>query len=62
MGAIRHATRRAAGKAKEAVAELLGDGKLQEEAWAEQREAVAEGRDDDEPAGRKSLGNLHRLT
>ena len=38
MGTIKRAARHAKGKAKEAIAEVLGDGRLQEEAKAEQRE------------------------
>jgi uncharacterized protein YjbJ (UPF0337 family) len=60
MGTIRRTTRKVAGKAKEAIAEVLGDGKLQEEARAEQRES--EGEEDKEPASLNPLGIPDRLT
>ncbi|XIA63521.1 CsbD family protein [Bradyrhizobium sp. TZ2] len=59
MGKIKGTPRRTIGKAKEAVAEVLGDGKLQEEAKAEQRKADEE---DNEPDSLKPFGNLDRLT
>jgi uncharacterized protein YjbJ (UPF0337 family) len=63
MGTIRRTTRKAAGKAKEAIAEVLGDGKLQEEAKAEQREQrVSEEEKDKEPGSLNPVGNLDRLT
>ena len=49
----------ASAKAKEAIAEVLGDGKLQEEAKAEQRKAEEE---ENEPGSLNPLGNLDRLT
>lgn len=58
MGRIKRAARQAKGKAKEAIAEVLGDGRLQEEAKAEQRKSQEE--EDKEPGG--PLGNLNRLT
>ena len=58
MGTIKRAARQAKGKAKEAIAEVLGDGKLQEEARAEQRQKD----ENEEPSGPKPLGNLNRLT
>ncbi|ANW05530.1 hypothetical protein [Bradyrhizobium icense] len=59
MGTIKRTTRRVAGKTKEAIAEVVGDGKLQEEAKAEQRKSEDE---DKEPSYLNPLGNLHRLT
>jgi uncharacterized protein YjbJ (UPF0337 family) len=58
MGTIKRAARQAKGKAKEAIAEVLGDGRLQEEAKAEQRKSQEE--EDKEPG--RTLGNLNRLT
>jgi uncharacterized protein YjbJ (UPF0337 family) len=61
MGTIKRKAGKAAGKAKEVIAEVIGDGKLQEEAKAEQRQAEQdEARD--ESGGLKPLGNLDRLT
>lgn len=60
MGTIKRAARRAKGKAKEAVAEILGDGKLQEEGKAEQRKSQAE--ENSDPRDLRPLGNLNRLT
>jgi uncharacterized protein YjbJ (UPF0337 family) len=60
MGTIKRAARQAKGKAKEAIAEVLGDGKLQEEARAEQRNSEED--KDKEPGRPKRLGNLSRLT
>jgi uncharacterized protein YjbJ (UPF0337 family) len=60
MGTIKRAVRQAKGKAKEAIAEVLGDGKLQEEARAEQRNSEED--EDKEPGSPKRLGNLSRLT
>ena len=57
MGTIKRAARQAKGKAKEAV---LGDGKLQAEATAEQRNSEEDAHRD--PCGPKPLGNLSRLT
>ncbi|WP_210265880.1 CsbD family protein [Bradyrhizobium australiense] len=59
MGTIKRTTRRVAGKTKEVIAEVVGDGKLQEEAKAEQRKSEDE---DKEPSDLNPLGNLHRLT
>jgi hypothetical protein len=60
MGTIKRATRQVRGKAKEAIAEVLGDGKLQQEAKAEQRQ---DEQDEDKAfGGLKPLGNLDRLT
>ena len=47
-------------QAKEAVAEILGDGKLQEEGKAEQRKGQDE--ENKEPRDLSPLGNLNRLT
>jgi hypothetical protein len=62
MGTIKRTTRKAAGKAKEAVAEVLGDGKLQEEARAEQRRSEDEIAEEKESGSLNPLGNLNRLT
>jgi uncharacterized protein YjbJ (UPF0337 family) len=62
MGTIKRTARQAAGKAKEAVAEILGDGKLQEEAKAEQRKSEDEIAEDKKPSSLNPLGNLNRLT
>ena len=62
MGTIKRTARNAAGKAKEAVAEVLGDGKLQEEAKAEQRRSEDEDAEDKKPSSLNPLGNLNRLT
>ncbi|WP_028348808.1 hypothetical protein [Bradyrhizobium murdochi] len=59
MGTIKRTTRRVAGKTKEVIAEVVGDGKLQEEAKAEQRKIEDEDKD---PSKLNPLGNLHRLT
>ncbi|NOJ45798.1 CsbD family protein [Bradyrhizobium archetypum] len=59
MSKIKRTARQAKGKAKEAIAEVLGDGKLQEEAKTEQREGEEE---DKEPSSLNPFGNLHRLT
>ncbi|MFG3591389.1 CsbD family protein [Bradyrhizobium sp. RDI18] len=59
MGTIKRTTRRVAGKTKEVIAEVVGDGKLQEEAKAEQRKIEDEGK---EPSQLNPLGNLYRLT
>jgi len=60
MGTIKRTARQAKGKAKEAIAEVLGDGKLQEEAKAEQRKG--EDGTEKEPGSRNPLENLNRLT
>ena len=60
MGTIKRTARQAKGKAKEAIAEVLGDGKLQDEAKTEQRKSEAE--ENKEPRSLNPLGNLHRLT
>ena len=60
MGAIKRATRQAKGKAKETIAEVLGDGKPQAEAKAEQRNSEEE--EHEEARSSEPLGNLSRLT
>ena len=60
MGTIKRAARQAKGKAKEAIAEVLGDGKLQEEARAERHQNEKD--ENEEPGDPKPLGNLNRLT
>lgn len=65
MGTIKRAARQAKGKAKEAIAEVLGDGRLQEEAKNEQRKAEQRKSDEEEskePGSLNPLGNLDRLT
>jgi uncharacterized protein YjbJ (UPF0337 family) len=63
MGTIKRAARQVKGKAKEAIAEVLGDGKLQQEAKTEQRQDEQDQQDEDkEFGGPKPLGNLDRLT
>lgn len=59
MIAVKRTTRKAVAKAKEAIAEVLGDGNLREEAKADQRMA------EEENAKRvavKPMGNLDQLT
>ena len=60
MSTIKRATRQVKGKTKEAIAEVLGDGKLQQEAKDEQRKDQQD--EDKELGGPKPLGNLDRLT
>lgn len=60
MSTIKRATRQVKGKTKEAIAEVLGDGKLQQEAKDEQRQDQQD--EDKELGGPKPLGNLDRLT
>jgi hypothetical protein len=62
MGTIKRTARKAAGKAKEVMAEVLGDGKLQEEARAEQRKSEDENAEKKESSSLNPLGNLNRLT
>lgn len=59
MNAMKRTTRKAVAKAKEAIAEVLGDGDLREEAKADQRNA-----EEDNPKGYavKPMGNLDQLT
>jgi hypothetical protein len=56
---MKRTTRKAVAKAKEAIAEVLGDGDLREEAKADQRNA-----EEDNPKGHavKPMGNLDQLT
>ena len=58
-GYFKAAADKTLGKSKEAIAEMLGDGKLREEAKAQQRKDD-EGRS--ELGGLKALGDLDRLT
>jgi uncharacterized protein YjbJ (UPF0337 family) len=61
MGTIKQTARRLKGKTKQAVAEVLGDGKLQEEGRTEQ--CRAEEQDDSGKSGVQSpLRNLNQLT
>jgi len=60
MGTIKRAARQAKGKAKEAIAEVLGDNRLQEEAKTEQHKGDEE--EAKQPSSLNPLGNLDRLT
>ena len=64
MGILKSTTDRAIGKVKEAVAEILGDGKLREEAKPDQHVGDRERsqQNDKESGGLNPLGNLDRLT
>ena len=59
MAALKGTTDKIAGKTKEAVAEIIGDGKLREEGKAQQRKADAE---TDEPVDANPLRPLNKLT
>lgn len=59
MGTSKRQPTELLGKSKEAIAEMLGDGKLREEAKAQQRKDD-EGRS--KSGGLKALGDLDRLT
>jgi hypothetical protein len=59
MATLKSTTDRIAGKSKEAVAEIIGDGKLREEGKAQQRRADAE---TDEPVDANPLKPLTHLT
>lgn len=60
MSKPKAATRKAAGKVKELAAEMVGDGRLREDAKAQQRRAEAER---DEPADDLNpLAKLDQLT
>ena len=59
MATLKSITDRIAGKSKEAVAEIIGDGKLREEGKAQQRRADAE---KDEAVDADPLKPLNKLT
>jgi uncharacterized protein YjbJ (UPF0337 family) len=59
MGALKGAADKAVGTAKEAVAEIIGDSKLQEEGKSQKRKGATE---QNEPTDLEPLGNLDRLT
>jgi len=59
MNAMKRTTRKAVAKAKEAIAEVLGDGNLREEAKADQRNAE---QDNEKGPTVKPMGNLDQLT
>jgi uncharacterized protein YjbJ (UPF0337 family) len=59
MGASKGIADKAAGAAKEAVAEIIGDAKLQEEGKIQQGKGAAEKK---EQSSLKPLGNLDKVT
>jgi uncharacterized protein YjbJ (UPF0337 family) len=59
MATLKSTTDRIAGKSKEAVAEIIGDGKFREEGNAQQRRVDAE---KDEPVDANPLKPLNKLT
>ena len=59
MATLKDTTDKIAGKGKQAVAEIIGDGKLREEGKAQQRKAEAEA---DEPGEANPLEPLDKLT
>jgi uncharacterized protein YjbJ (UPF0337 family) len=59
MGTPKSMTEKISGKTKEAVAEIIGDGKLREEGKAEQRKAEMEA---NEPEAANPLEPLDKLT
>ena len=59
MARLKDTTDKIAGKTKEAVAEIIGDGKLREEGKAQQRKAEVER---DQPDGANPLDPLNKLT
>jgi uncharacterized protein YjbJ (UPF0337 family) len=64
MGILKGTADKAIGKVKEAVAELIGDGKLREEGKREQRTGDQEKTQNssEESGSLNPLGNLNRLT
>jgi uncharacterized protein YjbJ (UPF0337 family) len=63
MGTLKGIAEKVVGKAKEAVAGIIGDGKLREEAKAQQKARQRKAEDEtSESGGLKPLGNLDRLT
>jgi uncharacterized protein YjbJ (UPF0337 family) len=59
MGTPKSLTEKISGKTKEAVAEIIGDGKLREEGKAQQRKAELE---PDQPDDANPLEPLNKLT
>ena len=59
MGALKGTTEKVVGKAKQAVAEIIGDARLQEEGRIQQRKAESQ---KEQQSDLKPLGNLDRLT
>jgi uncharacterized protein YjbJ (UPF0337 family) len=59
MGGLKGTTDKVIGSAKEAVAEIIGDARLQEEGKSQKRNGAAE---KNEPTDLKPLGNLDKLT
>jgi uncharacterized protein YjbJ (UPF0337 family) len=59
MGALKGEADTAVGTAKEAVAEITGDSKLQEEGKSQKRKGATE---KNEPTDLEPLGNLDKLT
>jgi uncharacterized protein YjbJ (UPF0337 family) len=59
MGPLKGIADKAAGAAKEAVAEIIGDAALQEEGKMQQRKGAAEKK---EQSNLKPLGNLDKVT
>jgi uncharacterized protein YjbJ (UPF0337 family) len=60
MATIKGVADKVAGKTKQVVAEVTGDGKLREEGKAQERSGEAS--DKDEPGSLNPLGNLNQLT
>ena len=58
MATLKGTTDRIAGKGKQAVAEIIGDGKLSEEGKAQQRKAEVEAEEPDEASPLKPLDKL----
>ena len=60
MPALKEKTDKVVGAAKQAIAEITGDAKLQEEGKTQQRESAADDKADQSDV--KLLGNLDKLT
>ena len=61
MATLKDTTDKIAGKSKQAVAEIIGDGKLSEEGKAQQRKAEAEA-NTDQQSNADPLDPLNKLT
>ena len=61
MATLKDTTDKIAGKSKQAVAEIIGDGKLREEGKAQQRKAEAEA-NTDQQSNADPLDPLNKLT
>ena len=61
MATLKDTTDKIAGKSKQAVAEIIGDGKLREEGKAQQRKAEAEA-NTDQQSNVDPLDPLNKLT